>query len=56
MRKINIFIVSCEMQKYVINFVPISERIAVTQLSGNLVQMYAPTCDLYDVRIEQFCH
>lgn len=25
------FIVSCEMQKYVINFVPISERIAVIQ-------------------------
>lgn len=33
------FIVSCKMQKYVINFVPISERIAVIQLSGNPVNI-----------------
>jgi hypothetical protein len=53
------FIVSCEMQKYVINFVPISERIGVIQLSGNsvninLVQVYTPTYDADDVEIEQF--
>lgn len=51
------FIVSCEIQKYVINFVPISERIDVIQLSGNPVNInlvYAPTYDADDVEIEQF--
>jgi len=64
MRKINIYIykvgiiVSCEIQKYV---APVSERIAVIQLNGNLVninlvQIYDLTSDAYDVEIEQFYH
>jgi hypothetical protein len=45
------------MQKYVTHFVPISERIAVIQRSGNpininLVQIYAPTWVTDDDEIE----
>jgi len=47
------------MQKYIINFIPVLERIIVIQLNGNLVnmnivQVYAPTVDAEGEKIDQF--
>jgi len=51
-------ITSCRIQEYIINFISVSERIVI-QLNGNpvnmnIVQIYAPTTDAEDEKINQF--
>lgn len=52
-------IASRKLQEYIMNFIPVSDRILVIQLNGNpiniyMIQVFAFTSDAKSVKIDQF--